>query len=270
MGNMAVIAAEIDQLVVEIRDHIIVLVEHRAQVGMKLVQLRAAVESTGELWWPWLDANEHRFLVRGRQRGKIGRREIERLLKIGRASNPQAALEDEREKARDGMRKSRATNVSRDEAEPEPDDDDHQIVTVQGDLDDLDDGAESDAEAAAAEHPLDNDTRVRGLLYRAAESAEMARADLLDGVEITQKILSAVSGAERAWGELRQYLTNEWADREHKRRSTLPQDGRSEDGLVSVRVRTIAEPSTEPISVYIRSPDDDIGDIPPELDRRRH
>ena len=91
-----------DRLVVEIRDHMEVLVDHRAQVGVKLVQLRAAVEASGAPWWPWLDANEHRFLVKGKWRGKIGRREIERLLKIGRDKNPQEALESERTKAREG------------------------------------------------------------------------------------------------------------------------------------------------------------------------
>jgi hypothetical protein len=249
MGNMAVIATEIDQLVVEIRDHMIVLVEHRAQVGAKLAQLRAAVESTGEAWWPWLDANEHRFLVRGRQRGKIGRREIERLLKIGRASNPQAALEDEREKAREGMLNSRATNVSRDEDEPQPDDEDHQIVTVQGDFDDLDDGADDKVDAVVpenyatatakaslkqflAEYTALDDARN----YYARELAEFGN-DQMALIQESVKLDKARKAAIRK-----------------KRASTLSQDGRS------------AVPVDDP------APENgaDIGDIPPELDRRRH
>jgi hypothetical protein len=128
--DKAVSTPMIDRLVVEIRDHMLTWEQHnteasrledeaskhdeaaldeRAQAGVKLVQLRFQVEANGERWWRWFEANESRFQVQ--------RREVERLLKIGRADDPQAALDDDRAKARDGMAKSRATNndnISRD------------------------------------------------------------------------------------------------------------------------------------------------------------
>jgi hypothetical protein len=86
--------------------------DERAQAGVKLVQLRFQVEANGERWWRWFEANESRFQVQ--------RREVERLLKIGRADDPQAELEAEQAKARDGMAKSRATNKADVSRKPDP------------------------------------------------------------------------------------------------------------------------------------------------------
>jgi hypothetical protein len=54
------------------------------------------------------------------------------------------------------------------------------------------------------------------------------------------------------------------SDPRRKQASTLPADGRSEDGMVSVHVKTIDLPA-EPINVHIKTVD--VGDVPPFLDR---
>jgi hypothetical protein len=70
---------------------------HRLNAGRMLVDLRRRVEPDGEDWWPFAAA---RFT---RSRG-----EIEKLLQIGRAGNPEEAAERERAKNAEQQRKSRA------------------------------------------------------------------------------------------------------------------------------------------------------------------
>ena len=57
-------------------------------------------------------------------------------------------------------------------------------------------GDEADEEETPGHHLP---TRVRGFLHRAMESAEMALADDLEGIEITDEILEAAREAMRAW-----------------------------------------------------------------------
>jgi hypothetical protein len=105
MGKVATLPTVIERLVDEIREHMEASLVQRLQAALKLVELRKRVEDSGEDWWTWFEANEHRFLT--------GRRECQRLLKIGNSPDPAEAMEAERSKAREGMKRLRATNVSR-------------------------------------------------------------------------------------------------------------------------------------------------------------
>jgi hypothetical protein len=124
--DKAVSTPMIDRLVVEVRDHMVAWAEHetkadkladeatehedaaleeRAKAGQKLVQLRFQVEADGERWWPWFEANKHRFKAEGLE---VERHTAKRLLKIGRADDSQAELEAQRAKGREDTAKSRA------------------------------------------------------------------------------------------------------------------------------------------------------------------
>jgi hypothetical protein len=56
---------------------------HRLDAGRMLLELRQRVEAEGGDWWKW-------------QRGKFGhsRKDIEKLMPLARANNPEAAIED--------------------------------------------------------------------------------------------------------------------------------------------------------------------------------
>jgi hypothetical protein len=141
------------------------------------------------------------------------------LLKIGRSDNPQAALEDERTKAREGMAKTRATNVSRNG--------DHEIVTVQSaELDEDDD--EADSEPATSETVVEEaERRQRGFLacvsqgLHAAEDAHHHVDWFIDNAPIDDEMLRVAAAATATWMGVLSKLQREQA-------STLPQDGRSE------------------------------------------
>jgi hypothetical protein len=79
----------------------------RTRAAIVLAEMRQRVEAgeAGDIsWWDWFDQNVQR-----------NRRDAEKLLKIASAEDPEAAAEEERRKAREGMdatRKRRAANVS--------------------------------------------------------------------------------------------------------------------------------------------------------------
>jgi hypothetical protein len=84
--------------------------DHRITLGVLLNDLRARVDAgeagKGVKWWSWY--GEH-FPDRSR-------RDAERVMKLASSDDPQAAADEERTKAREGMaahRKKIATNVSR-------------------------------------------------------------------------------------------------------------------------------------------------------------
>ena len=85
--------------------------DHRITLGVLLNDLRARVGAgeagKGVKWWSWY--GEH-FQNRSR-------RDAERVMRLASSDDPQAAADEERTKAREGMaahRKKIATNVSRD------------------------------------------------------------------------------------------------------------------------------------------------------------
>jgi hypothetical protein len=81
----------------------------RIEAGRMLIELRARIEA-GEVglvgWWHWYSANFTR-----------SRRDAEKCMALAQAKDPSAALEHERQRAREGMREYRAAaNVSRTQA----------------------------------------------------------------------------------------------------------------------------------------------------------
>ena len=79
---------------------------HRIQAGQELIAARAMVEPGN--WLSWCSANIKRSA-----------RDIQRLMKIAGSDDPEAALAEERETAREAMAEHRATNVSRmDDGDP--------------------------------------------------------------------------------------------------------------------------------------------------------
>ena len=78
----------------------------RHEAGRMLLQLRKRIEAgeAGETtWWHWYSANFTR-----------SRRDAEKCMAMASSENPEAALERERQRAREGMREYRAAaNVSR-------------------------------------------------------------------------------------------------------------------------------------------------------------
>ena len=83
----------------------------RLKAGQLLLQLRQRIEAGEEgdiAWWEWfgnLGSNgQAAILLRGRK-------DAERLMRIASAEDPEQALEDERAKAREGMRRLRANKA---------------------------------------------------------------------------------------------------------------------------------------------------------------
>lgn len=99
MAKVATLPSGIDRLVNEIREHMEASLDQRLQAAIKLVELRQRIEVNGENWWTWFKANEHRFVH--------GRRECQRLLKVGNSPDPAEAMEAEREKTRKAVAKHR-------------------------------------------------------------------------------------------------------------------------------------------------------------------
>jgi hypothetical protein len=92
--------------------------QYRISAGKQLVELQARIEAgedgEGVKWWSWYA--EH-FKKRTR-------RDAQKVMKLARADDPEAAAEEERTKARDGMaahgRRVAASNVSRDSQPASP------------------------------------------------------------------------------------------------------------------------------------------------------
>jgi hypothetical protein len=103
----------IDRLVDEIRVLAEGMLDQRLLIAKKLLELRAEVESRGDRWWPWFEANKERFISK--------RKDTEKLLRIASSPDPEAAMRAERDKAKQGMAKKRknGANVSS-RPEPEP------------------------------------------------------------------------------------------------------------------------------------------------------
>src|SRR4026208_621926 len=74
MGKALTVGKTIDQLVVEIAEHVYDLQgaenrrnKLRLSAGLKLLELRHLVEANGEDWWDWWEANKERLLLRSRK-----------------------------------------------------------------------------------------------------------------------------------------------------------------------------------------------------------
>jgi hypothetical protein len=80
----------------------------RAAAAMMFVTLRRRVEADGHDWWKW-------------QEGKFdrSRKDIEKLLRIASAGDPQAAAAEERTKTRDRMARSRGAHKADVRSKPE-------------------------------------------------------------------------------------------------------------------------------------------------------
>ena len=75
---------------------------HRLQAGRMLASLRKRVEVGGQNWWTFAKSHFDR-----------SRRDIEKVMRLANADDPEVAAEMERPNARTAMAKSRAANVSR-------------------------------------------------------------------------------------------------------------------------------------------------------------
>ena len=82
---------------------------HRLDAARMLVDPRRRVEVEGHDWWQW-------------QKGKFARsrKDIEKLLRIGGADDPEAAAEKEKADARERMKRSRGANKRDVRSNPEP------------------------------------------------------------------------------------------------------------------------------------------------------
>jgi len=119
IANRTVKLQPIEKLVVEIRAHLCDAnnaqarcMKLRIAAGMKLIELRERIEVKKELgevdWWKWCETNIRR-----------SRKDCERLMRLAGADDPEAALEADNAKARDRMRKLRASVRSNGEDEIE-------------------------------------------------------------------------------------------------------------------------------------------------------
>lgn len=74
--------------------------DHRLNAGRMLLELRATIEAGGENWWLW-------------QKGRFdrGRKDMEKLMRMASADDPEAALEEERADRRESMAKSRGAHL---------------------------------------------------------------------------------------------------------------------------------------------------------------
>jgi hypothetical protein len=70
----------------------------RVEAGRLLIALRVRVEAQGKDWWPWF--REAAFVR--------SRRDAEKVMALALDRDPHAAVEEEREKRREGMARSRA------------------------------------------------------------------------------------------------------------------------------------------------------------------
>lgn len=116
--KMPTAAKTIDALVKEIRTHLYdakgaesKYQKHRLTAGQKLLELRARVEAgevgDGVSWWEWFETADI-----GR-----GRRDAERLMKMARSDDPDAAHEAEKAESRGAYQKRRDINVGSDSEE---------------------------------------------------------------------------------------------------------------------------------------------------------
>lgn len=114
MGQVIAINAPIEKLVLEIRAHVHdagraenTCAKHQLQAGLRLIQLRAAVERDGGDWWAFFDDKFTGYIK--------SRKYAEKLMRWARADDPQAAMDADNAKSRELMqelRERRGTNVS--------------------------------------------------------------------------------------------------------------------------------------------------------------
>jgi len=73
---------------------------HRLEAGKMLVALRQQVERQGEKWWKW-------------QEGKFSRsrKDIEKLMRLASAPDPEAAFEEQKARVRDELKRSRERSL---------------------------------------------------------------------------------------------------------------------------------------------------------------
>jgi Protein of unknown function (DUF3102) len=137
--------------------------DHAVKAGLLLIEAKAQFPHGG--WLKWLKANV-----------KIGVRQAQNYMKVATTPDEKrnAVAHLSMRKAIHALALQKVVKES-DSAEPKPDDDDHQIVTVHGDFDDLDDGADD-----AVEHGIDGDAvcpenYVSAFQFRATAAAGLAQ-----------------------------------------------------------------------------------------------
>jgi hypothetical protein len=146
--------------------------DYRTTAACHLAEAKALCTSKGITFKDWVRDNI-----------KFSYHEAVKLAIAGESDDPAKAIADMR--AGDRTRKQAQRVVGRPTTE-----------TIEADDD------EDDNEEAPQPGELPNSMRVRGFLYRAKEAAELARADDLTGVNITEAMRSAAADTAQAWIEL--------------------------------------------------------------------
>lgn len=106
MGQVIAINAPIEKLVVEIRAHVHdagraenTCAKHQLQAGLRLIELRAAVERDGGDWWAFFDEKFTGYIK--------NRKYAEKLMRWARSDDPEGAINAERERVREAVQESR-------------------------------------------------------------------------------------------------------------------------------------------------------------------
>jgi hypothetical protein len=160
--------------------------EHFAKCGHLLIQAKKLV-SHGE-WMPWLEANT-----------EVGQRAVNNYMRLAEnwdAIAPQ--ISNRVANIKDALKL-----IAKPKPKPTPD-----LPPVTGDEPDGD----FDYEGGEEEHApgeLPNSMRIRGFLHRAKEAKEMAEADDMSGIKVTNAMRTAASNAAKAWIELLAKLEGE-------------------------------------------------------------
>lgn len=272
----------------------------RLKAGLLLLQLRQRIESgeEGDVgWWEWFgnlgNNGHHPTLVRGRK-------DAERLMRIASAEDPEQALEDERAKDRDRKRLARSGADKADvRSKPKgmmPDgslvletftpcgtpiayrdrDGDYKLGAMPEEL-----RAEyAAAVAAAAEHDISKRTVERAIAKAEGKTPKPKRdayvqPELTPRPESESREASVVTMLSQAW-DLAEHVKDRIAE------ADLSLDVETMEAVFQVAdawaalaadLRAKREPErcqhTAEMILEALLPEDDIGDIPPELDRRR-
>ncbi len=150
---------------------------YRATVAVHLADAKALCKVKGVTFKAWVKDNI-----------KLSYHETVRLAKVGESDDPTKAIADMREKTRARQPRHRAKVASRDATT---------TIEIIEEPDDAEDEPESSNPSQLPTH-----MRIRGLLHRAGEAEELARADDMAGIEATQEMRNAAANAAKAWSEL--------------------------------------------------------------------
>jgi hypothetical protein len=176
MGNVVALRSSnaLDDLANKINVCVAKLDDYRATTAIHLAEAKALCKAEGITFKDWVAANI-----------KLSYTEAVRLSLIGAAPDPAQMLADLRKKANERKIAFRNTTPTTEIIEDE------------------------DVEEESAPGELPNSMRIRGFMHRAKEAAEMAMADDLAGIKITNAMRTAASNAAKAWIELLAKLEGE-------------------------------------------------------------